>query len=226
MEGLKSGSLWRAAPAVAWKARMTRHNNAKSRMRGVSLLEILIAMAILGIIVSVAMPSMSGFGANQRLIGAAEQVFGHLQQARAESVARNAAVFVNFAASGTTTWTYGVSTTGSCTLTITDPTTANACIITVNDGDTTYDGIGGATDTGDRVLMRFPSTDYDDVKMAIASFSSGGTQIIFNPIRGTATSGQINLEGSTGDQLRVTMSLLGRAAICSPGGSVDAYEAC
>jgi type IV fimbrial biogenesis protein FimT len=205
---------------------MTQHNKQKSHMRGVSLLEMLIAMAILGIVVSVAVPSMSGFSANQRLLGAAEQVFGHLQQARAESVARNAVVNVNFSAAGTTTWTYGVSTTASCDLTITDPTTANACIITVNDGDTTYDGIDGATDTGDRVLMLFPSSDFGDVEMAIASFSSGGTQIIFDPVRGTASSGQINLEGSTGDQLRITMSLLGRAAICSPGGSVEAYEAC
>ena len=204
---------------------MIRYTKQRNSIRGVSLLEILIAMAILGIIVSVAIPGMSEFGANQRLLGAAEQVFGHLQQARSESVARNATVYVNFSASGTTTWTYGISTNNSCTLTITDPATANACIITVNDGDTTYDGINGATDTGDRVLMRFPSSDYDDVEMGIASFSSG-TQIVFNPIRGTSSSGQINLEGSSGRQLRVAMSLLGRATICSPDGSVDAYEVC
>jgi type IV fimbrial biogenesis protein FimT len=194
-------------------------------MRGVSMLEILIAMAILGIIVSVALPSMSEFGAQQRLASAAEQVFGHLQQARSESVARNVPVYVNFSANGTTTWTYGMALATGCTLATTDPTAAGACYITVNDGDTTYDGIAGATDTGDRVLMRFPSSDYDDVEMAIASFSSG-TQITFNPIRGTSTSGQINLESSNGRQLRVAVSLLGRVEICSPDGSAYGYETC
>jgi type IV fimbrial biogenesis protein FimT len=221
--------------AGAWKARMTKHyKHIDSAMRGVSLLEMLIAMAILGIIISVAVPSMTEFGANQRLIGAAEQVFGHIQQARSESVARNAPVYVNFSANGSTTWTYGVGLTTGCTLTTTNPTTAGACYLVVSDGDTTYDGIdadadgtveASETDTGDRVLMRFPSTDYDDIEMGLASFSSG-TQIVFNPIRGTSSSGQINFENSTGKQLRITVSLLGRAAICSPAGSVSNYAAC
>ena len=210
---------------------MTRENNQKKHIQGVSMLELLIAMAVLGIIVSVAMPSMSEFGANQRLLAAAEQVHGHIQQARSEAVARNAPVYVNFSAAGTTTWTYGVSTTNSCTLTISDPTTANACVVVVNDGDTTVDGMdanGDGTldvDTGDRVLMRFTSADYSDVEMAVASFSSG-TQIVFDPVRGTSTSGQINLESSTGRRLRVAVSLLGRSVICSPDGSVDVYGTC
>jgi type IV fimbrial biogenesis protein FimT len=218
--------------AGAWKARMTinykhiHHSRSlHGRMGGVSILEMLIAMAILGIIVSVAVPSMSEFGANQRMASAAEQIFGHLQQARSEAVARNAIVYVNFSANGTTTWTYGIALTTGCTLTVTDPTTAGACYITVNDGDTTYDGIGGATDNDDRVLMRFPSTDYTDVTLAIASFSSG-TQITFNPVRGTSTEGTINLTSSTGKLLRVRVSLLGRVELCTPGGSMNGYETC
>lgn len=198
---------------------MKKNSKNRSHIRGVSLLELLIAMAILGIIVTIAMPSMAGFGANQRLLGAAEQIHGHLQQARSEAVARSAPVFVNFSATGTTTWTYGVSTIDSCTVTITDPATANACTIVVDDGD------GDTTETADLVLMRFPSSDFADVEMAIASFSSG-TQIEFDPVRGTATTGQINLEGSNSNQLRVTVSMLGRVAICSPDGSVKNYENC
>lgn len=216
----------------AWKAGMTntykhihRTTGDAFTMRGVSILEMLIAMAILGIIVSVAIPSMSEFGANQRMASAAEQIFGHLQQARSESVARNTTVHVNFSANGTTAWTYGMALATGCTLTVTDPTAAGACYITVNDGDTTYDGIGGATDTDDRVLMRFPSTDYNDVTLAIASFSSG-TQITFNPIRGTSTSGQIDLTSSKGKLLRINVSLLGRVELCSPDGSANGYETC
>ncbi|HEY0964046.1 MAG TPA: GspH/FimT family pseudopilin [Pseudomonadales bacterium] len=211
---------------------MTRPNYNKNRMQGVSLLEILIATAILGIIISVAIPSMSTFGANQRLVGAAEQIHGHLQQARSEAIARGMPVYVNFTADGTSTWTYGVSTTNACTLTVTDPTAANACILVVNDGDATVDGIDGADadalpdiDTDDRVLMRYPGSDYRDIELALAGFSSAN-QIVFDPIRGTSSNGNVNLEGSTGNQLRVAISRLGRVAVCSPDGSVDAYGTC
>lgn len=200
---------------------MTNNHKHICGMRGVSLLEILIAMGILGIIVSVAIPSMSEFGAGQRLVGAAEQIHGHLQQARSESVSRSVPVFVKFSGDGSATWTYGMSLTTGCTLTATDPTAAGSCYITVSDGDSTYDGVDGATDTGDRVLMRFLGSDFDDVEMATTS-----TEFRFDPIRGTANTASINLESSNGRLLRVSVSVLGRISICSPDGSVDSYEAC
>ncbi len=193
---------------------MTQKNKFRN-MRGVSILELLIAMAILGIIVSVAMPGMSTLFVGQRVTAAAEQIHGHLQQARSESVARNVPVFVNFSASGTTTWTYGMSLASACTLATTDPATAGACVITVDSGD------GDLADTADRVLMRFPSTDYQDVKMTVSS-----AEITFDPVRGTSTGSLITLESSDGDQLRVTAGVLGRVSICSPGGSVQSYESC
>jgi type IV fimbrial biogenesis protein FimT len=196
-------------------------------MKGFTLLEMLIAMAILGIIISVAVPSMSGFTANQRLIGAAEQVYSHLQQARSEAVARSTPVFVNFAADGTAAWTYGMSSVNSlCDLAITVATGLNACRMVVSDGDATLDPGTGAVDAGDLVLMRYTAADYPGVSMAIAAFSSGTTQFVFDPVRGSASSGQVNLTGSNGNQLRVTVSLLGRVALCTPDDSMDAYQDC
>jgi len=201
-----------------------KHRMAES---GVSLLEVIIAMAILAIIISVAVPNLSGLGANQRLVGAAEQLFGHLQQARSEAIARSTVVYVNFNTDGTTTWQYGMSSANSlCALTATAPTTASACVITVNDGDALFDSGNGSIDTGDLVLMRFTNTDYEDVAMGITGFSSGNTQFVFDPVRGTSTSGQVNLLASTGRQLRVAVSLLGRVEICSPDGSVQSYGTC
>jgi type IV fimbrial biogenesis protein FimT len=200
---------------------VTRGRYPSPYRSGLTLLELLIAVAVLGIVISVAMPNMSGLIANQRLIGAAEQVYGHLQQARSEAITRSTPTWVNFAANGTTTWTYGMSSLNTlCTLTVTDPATANACVIVVDDGD----GVTVAAD--DYVLMRFTSADYEDVIMNIASFSSGTTQIAFDPVRGLATSGQVNLTSASGRLLRVTVSLLGRVAICSPDGSVQNYGTC
>jgi type IV fimbrial biogenesis protein FimT len=197
----------------------------QKREAGVTLLELMIATAILAIVITVAFPSFSDIGDSQRLIGATEQLYNHIQQARSESVSGNTAGYVNFnapvsptAASGT--WQYGVSTQNSlCSLAVTDPTVANACVIVVDNGD-------GTTTNADFVLMRFPSTDWTDVTMQIASFSSGNTQIVFDQVRGTSTSGQVNLFSGNGKQLRINISLLGRPTICSPDGSIQNYKAC
>lgn len=191
---------------------------------GFTLLETLIATAIIAILLMVSMPSFTTFYSNQRLIGAAEQVYNHLQQARTESVTRGQTVYVNFSANGTTTWVYGMSSiTSSCDLTKTAATEASACVIVVNDGDATVHGVNGGSDTDDLVLYRFPSTDYDGVSMSV----SGVSQFTFSALRGmAAAAGQVLLTGDNGNQLRVDVSLLGRVKLCSPSSSVQGYPAC
>lgn len=190
-------------------------------------MELLISIAVMGIIISVAVPNMAEFSVNQRLIGAAEQVYGHIQQARSEAITRNTTVYVNFDVDGTTSWEYGLSSANSlCDVSVTAPSSANACVMPVDDGDGNLDPGDGSVDTADLVLMRFTSTNYQDVAMDIANFSSGSTQLLFDPVRGTATSGQVTLESANGSLLRVTVSLLGRITLCSPDGSVDNYGAC
>jgi type IV fimbrial biogenesis protein FimT len=195
-------------------------------------MEMLITLSIVAILASLAVPGMAGFGVRQRLVGAAEQVYGHIQQARSDAIASSATTYVNFATNALTptTWQYGVSTTNNCGLAITDATTANACIIVVNDGDATTDGVNGGVDTDDRVLMRFTSADYtgnNEVALAVSGLD-GGTQFIFDPVRGMlgTAAGQVDLTSTTNLQLRIRVSALGRISICSPGGSVANYEGC
>ncbi len=196
-------------------------------MKGFTLLEMLIAMAILAIVISVGVPSLSGFSANQRLIGAAEQVYSHLQQARSEAVSRNTLVYVNFAVDGTASWEYGMSSVNSlCDLTITTANGVNSCRMVVSDGDASLDPGTGAVDADDLVLMRYTDADHAGVIMDIANFSTGSTQFIFDPTRGTSTSGQVNLTGSNGNQLRVAVNLLGRVSLCTPDGSMERYQDC
>ncbi len=188
-------------------------------LSGVTLLEILITMSILAIMMTVAIPNLSTFGDNQKLVGLAEQVFGHLQQARSEAVTRSETVFANFAVDGTSSWEYGISLNSECVVTETDPTETDACVIIVDDGDGTFND-------ADLVLMRFSSTDHDDISMDIANFSSETTEFIFDSVRGTASSGQIELQNSSGKQLRINVSRLGRVSICSPDDSIQNYGAC
>lgn len=212
---------------------MNNYHRIKSAhsQAGVTLLELMISTLILGIIITVAMPSFSGMGDTQRLIGATEQIYNHIQQTRSESVAKNSAAYIKFAVDGTASWEYGFSTvSGTCSLTVTVPTTANACVIVVDDGDGLVDPGDGSVDNEDLVLMRFTDTEWGDVKLAINAFSSGTAQIDFNPVRGTSTSGQINVESGLGKQLNINVSLLGRPTICVPSTStatsIGGYTGC
>jgi prepilin-type N-terminal cleavage/methylation domain-containing protein len=191
---------------------------------GLTLLELLVVIAVVGIVAGLAVPAMSNFFDSKRLIGAAEQTYSHLQQARLESIARSAPAFANFSADGSQTWTYGVSHRNLCDVGQAAATGANACVLVVNDGDGIVDPGDGSADTGDLVLMRFPSTQHAGVSMSIAGFSSGNTQIRFDPVRGTATSGDISLVSPAGKRLNVRVGLLGQIRICTPDDSVPGYS--
>jgi len=200
------------------------------KQQGVTLLELMIATAILGIIISVAFPSFSDVGDTQRLIGATEQLTNHIQQARSEAITANRTGYINFNADGSTTWQYGISTANNnCSLAATTPTTANACVIVVDDGDSTLDPGDGTVDTGDLVLMRFTDADWGDVSLNDA-ITGGGSQITFDPTRGTSTSGRLGLVSGNGKRLVIAVSLLGRPSICVPSNSITTtvgnYSAC
>lgn len=63
-----------------------------SRMRGISLIESMITIAILGLLVALAMPAIGDWLLNTRLRNAAESIQNGLQMARAEAVRCNVPV--------------------------------------------------------------------------------------------------------------------------------------
>lgn len=68
--------------------------------KGFSLIELLIALAVISIAMAVSVPSFRVWVDNFRLIGAANGVMDGLQRARSEAVRRNRNVVVNFTAGG------------------------------------------------------------------------------------------------------------------------------
>ena len=200
------------------------YHGRMQRSHGFTLTELLVTVVIVAIFAASVLPNMSGFFDGRQLAGAAEQVYAHLQQTRSESIARSAPMFVNFADTGDADWTYGVSGISLCDVTVTDPTTANACTIVVDDGDGLVDPGDGSVDTADLVLMRSIGDDHGEITMTINNFSSGNTQIRFDPMRGTSDSGEVLLVSAAGRQLMVKASLLGQIRVCSPDNSLTGYN--
>jgi len=70
--------------------------------RGVTLIELLVAMSVLTILLAVGVPSFSQFTANTRLNSYANTMFSHLTLARSEAIKRNARVVICKSPDGST----------------------------------------------------------------------------------------------------------------------------
>jgi type IV fimbrial biogenesis protein FimT len=66
----------------------------RNEIQGFSLFELLIVMAIAGILLTIGVPSMTDFVRNSRLNSATMQIMGDLNMARAEAIKRNKRVLI------------------------------------------------------------------------------------------------------------------------------------
>lgn len=164
----------------------------KKRNTGVTLIETMIVIAIIGILAAMAVPSFNEQMKQQRVEGAAEELVAALQNAKAEAIKRNA--FVGIAFSPATkdathsTWCYGMTPPAATAAATCDCTVANSCL------------------TGSVVQ----SSDFNGITV---NFNAAGSRV-FNPLRGTGTSGTIRFSAGNNKTLGVTTSPLGRIRIC------------
>jgi len=139
---------------------------------GFTLLELLIAIALIGIVTALALPSMRSFGQNDRLTTNINTMIGHLAYARSEAVKRSTQVSICISSDAATCtgsdweegWMVYVDADGNGSF---DAATVNEDILRVNqalDGNNnitptaaytnqvTYDNRGFVTATGGFLL--------------------------------------------------------------------------
>ncbi len=81
------------------------------RQQGFSLMELIVVIAIVGIMASIAIPSFSSWRARSGTRNAAQSLLAHLKQARTLAFAENRSVSITFTS---TSYTFDADTTGSC----------------------------------------------------------------------------------------------------------------
>jgi type IV fimbrial biogenesis protein FimT len=132
----------------------------------------------------------------KQLVGAAQAIEQEIQLARRETKKRDADLVVSFTTG--TSWCLGVDAV-SC-----DCNTASDC------------GVRELTaeDFSDRVLLN-------------AADFSGAASVTLLRIRGVASaSGDVDLQTTSGLELRVRMLATGRTHLCSPSDNVIGYPSC
>jgi type IV fimbrial biogenesis protein FimT len=178
-----------AAKLAGWP-RPPRLLRAWHRLRGMTLIEVAIVLAVLALLATLAAPGFAEMSARHRLKAAAEHLAADLQEARLRASERGEMHFVEFhlGSPQESCWTVASAAPCDCRL-------QQACRLKPTR------------------LMDYPGVFLlEHLPAAFGPEGGGG--------------GSALLGNSHGQQLRVEVSPLGRARVCSPGGVDPRAAAC
>ncbi len=82
--------------------------HTQNQQLGFTLPEIMVTVAILGVLAAIAAPSFTGMLERRRLVGATETIMSDLRWARSEAIKRNADVTITFIPGAAGAWSYTI----------------------------------------------------------------------------------------------------------------------
>lgn len=170
--------------------------------RGLTLVELAVTMALVGILVGVAVPSFTTWQANSRIRASADTIHAGLRLARAESITRNASVTFTLQANGN--WTV------SCTM------VTAICPANIHSRP-------GAEVRGELSLVALQRD---------ASTATGDATVIFDSLgRPNADPASlrrvdVTVASTTSRPLRIMLTDLGQTRLCDPAATGGSPTAC
>lgn len=171
------------------------------RNYGFTLVELMVVLSIVAIVSLIAIPTYRDFIDNRRLVDAAEFISGRMNFARVEALKQSKAIYVGVTSGGA--WNLGVGDQAAC-----DGSNSTNCTISTL--------VNGSAE----------SIGYYYGNPVSGSSVGSSVQVRFDPIRGTASNTSITVSNSSGESLKVKVSLLGRVIICSDSGGLAGYPGC
>lgn len=177
-----------------------------AKIRGFTLIEMMLVIAILGIILAMAIPSFSDLLARRRVDAAANEFLGAFNLAKSEAVKRNAQIYLLASKnSDGSSWNFTVSTTTSCA--------SSSC----NLKEVTSNG--------------FKNTKALFLSSALNEATIDPVRMLPNFNGGTTTTQCIRFAGGEDEkyQLNARITVTGLSKICdasSSGNKISAYPAC
>lgn len=166
------------------------------KSRGLTLLELLLAITVVLVLIGLAMPSFIEIIQSHRLRQASESFYNDLLLARATAIKQQTTVFVVFQSG--TNWCYGLNNNSSCSCSVT-----NNC------------QLNGTT----KIIT---SSNFNGVTLNTSNFSGANTA--FEGVRGTVSNtGTITLSNN-GKSVSIIINKMGYIQICS--NTFSGYNPC
>ena len=164
--------------------------------RGFTLIELMVTVAILVILLTIGVPSMTSFFDRQKVVSAAEAVYSALQETKSEALSRSTQIYFKNNLGSSFTW--AITDQNSCTL------GGGGCTINVNGSD---------------ISNEFKNSSFNDV-----TASTNNQNISFDGTLGASNAASIGLTSPNGKLISISVSALGRISICSD--DVGGYKSC
>lgn len=189
------------------------------RQRGLTLIELVVTIAVLGLLMAVAVPGMSDWMRSVRIRNAAEAAQNGLSKARMEAMRRNQ-VITYWMVSDRTNACALSSTSASWVVSVNDP--SNLCATTDKTATPLIVDVYGANDGASDVV----------VGALAADGTTAATSVSFNGFGQVVSTGApiatINLSNANSDarKLRVTISSGGAIRMCDPLAAAGDTRVC
>lgn len=173
--------------------------------RGLTIIELMVVVAVVAVLVTLAAPSFRSMVAAQRVKGINAELVTDLQFARSAAVTRGRPVRVRFNPAAACYVIYMDATSGEC-----DCNNTPVCTNEVSREEIK--------------TVKLPAAD----GVSLGASSPAGSILLFDARAGTMAPASFSVDVSSAlrGQLRTTLNAAGSASVCTPDGSISGVPTC